>query len=99
LCIVLAHAVVPIALWRGERFVATEMTQLLLSRSQVHGSFYSHAALRPDARHTLCGRHPVMGALLLETLATLDEALAEDEVLARGESRRAGWSTPELLRI
>jgi hypothetical protein len=39
------------------------------------------------------------GALLLETLATLDETLAADEVLARGESGRAGWCTPELLRI
>jgi predicted ATPase len=83
------------------------MTQLLLSRSQEHGLFIWHgfgrayqAALQPDAKHTLCGpSRPAMGALLLETLATLDEALAEDEVLARGESGRAGWCTPELLRI
>ena len=40
-----------------------------------------------------------MGALLLETLATLDETLADNEVLARGETGRAGWCTPELLRI
>jgi predicted ATPase/DNA-binding winged helix-turn-helix (wHTH) protein len=107
LCFVLAHAVVPIALWRGELPVATEMSQLLLSRSQEHGFFIWHgfgrvyqAALQPDARRTLVGpTRPVMGALLLETLATLDENLADDEVMARGESGRAGWCTPELLRI
>ena len=107
LCFVLAHAVVPIALWRGELPVATEMTRLLLSRSQEHGFFIWYgfgrayqAALQPDARHTLVGpTRPVMGALLLETLATLDETLADNEVLARGETGRAGWCTPELLRI
>jgi predicted ATPase len=107
LCFVLAHAVVPIALWRGELPVATEMTQLLLSRSQEHGFFIwdgfglaYQAALQPDARCALVGpTRPVMGALLLETLATLDETLATAEVLARGESGRAGWCTPELLRI
>jgi predicted ATPase/DNA-binding winged helix-turn-helix (wHTH) protein len=107
LCFVLAHAVVPIALWRGERPLATEMTRLLLSRSQEHGLFIWHgfgrvyqAALQPDARRTLAGpTRPAMGALLLETLATLDENLADEEVLARGEGGRAGWCTPELLRI
>jgi hypothetical protein len=107
LCFVLAHAVVPIALWRGELPVATEMTRLLLSRSQEHGFFIWHgfgrvyqAALQPDARRTLVGpTRPVMGALLLETLATLDEDLADEEVLARGDSGCAGWCTPELLRI
>jgi len=107
LCFVLAHAVVPIALWRGERAVATEMTELLLAHSQQHGFFIWHgfgrayqAALQPDAGCALVGStRPIMGALLLETLATLDETLATDEVLARGESRPAGWCTPELLRI
>jgi len=83
------------------------MTRLLLSRSQEHGFFIWHgfgrayqAALQPDARHTLVEpTRPVMGALLLETLATLDETLADNEVLARGETDRAGWCTPELLRI
>jgi predicted ATPase len=83
------------------------MTQLLLSRSQEHGFFIWHgfgrayqAALQPNTRPTLVGpTRPAMGALLLETLATLDETLADEEVLARGESGRAGWCTPELLRI
>ena len=107
LCFVLAHAVVPIALWRGELPVATEMTQLLLSRSKEHGFFIWHgfgrvyqAALQPDARSSLVGpTRPAMGALLLETLATLDEDLADEEVLARCKSGRAGWCTSELLRI
>ncbi|HKE41684.1 MAG TPA: winged helix-turn-helix domain-containing protein [Casimicrobiaceae bacterium] len=107
LCFVLAHGVVPIALWRGERAVAEDMTQLLLARSQEHGFFIwhgfgraYHAALNPDAKRTLAGpARPAMGALLLETLATLDEALADDETLARGADGRAGWATPELLRI
>jgi hypothetical protein len=107
LCFVLAHAVVPIALWRGELPFAAEMTQLLLSRSQEHGFFIWHgygrayqASLQPETKWTLVeSTRPAMGALLLETLATLDETLAADEVLARGESGRAGWCTPELLRI
>ena len=40
-----------------------------------------------------------MGVLLLETLATLNEAAADDEILARGARGSAGWCTPELLRI
>jgi hypothetical protein len=107
LCFVLAHAVVPIALWRGELPFAAEMTQLLLSRSQEHGFFIWHgygrayqASLQLETKWTLVeSTRPAMGALLLETLATLDETLAADEVLARGESGRAGWCTPELLRI
>ena len=75
LCFVLAHAVVPIALWRGERDLAAEMTQLLLSRSQEHGLFIWHgfgriyqAALQPDARCTLVGpTRPVMGAPARDT--------------------------------
>jgi predicted ATPase/DNA-binding winged helix-turn-helix (wHTH) protein len=107
LCFVLAHGVIPIALWRGEQAVAEDMTQLLLSRSQEHGFFIwhgygraYHAALNPDSKHTLSGpARPAIGALLLETLATLDETLADDETLARATNGRAGWSTPELLRI
>jgi predicted ATPase/DNA-binding winged helix-turn-helix (wHTH) protein len=107
LCFVLAHAVVPIALWRGEISVATEMTQLLLSRSQEHGFFIWHgfgraylAAVQPEAtRATVGPTRSDMGALLSETLATLDERLADQAVLARGETIRAGWCTPELLRI
>ena len=106
-CFVLAHAVVPIALWRGEIPIASEMTQMLLSRSQEHGFFIWHgfgrayqAALQPNARRALIGpTRPAMGALLLETLASLDETLADNEILARGESGRAGWCTSELLRI
>jgi hypothetical protein len=83
------------------------MTQLLLSPSQEHGFFIWHgygrayqASLQPETKWTLVeSTRPAMGALLLETLATVDETLAADEVLARGESGRAGWCTPELLRI
>ena len=107
LCFVLAHGVVPIALWRGEKAVAEDMTQLLLAHSREHGFFIwhdfgraYHTALSLDAKGTLAGpTHPAMGALLLDTLATLDEALADDETLVRGIDGRAGWATPELLRI
>jgi predicted ATPase len=40
-----------------------------------------------------------MGALLLETLATLNEVVADDEILTRGDRGPVGWCTPELLRI
>jgi predicted ATPase len=32
-------------------------------------------------------------------IATLNEAAADDEILARGARGSAGWCTPELLRI
>jgi predicted ATPase len=107
LCFVLAHAVAPIALWRGELTTAAEMTRLLLKRSEEHSFLIWHgfgeayqAVLQPDPKCGLPGAvHPAMGALLLDTLATLNEAMADDEILARGENGIAGWCTPELLRI
>ena len=39
----LAHAVAPIALWRGELRRAADMTELLLTRSEEHGLFIWHA--------------------------------------------------------
>lgn len=107
LCFVLAHAATPIALWRGEFATAAEMTKLLLARSEEHsfliwhgfGRAY-HAVLQPDSTGALPGpMRPAMGALLLETLATLNEAVADDEILARGDRGLGGWCTPELLRI
>ena len=107
LCFVLAHAVVPIALWRGERSAAAEMTKLLLTSSKEHSFLIWHefgraysAVLQPDTKRVPAGSAPpAMGVLLLETLATLNEAAADDEILARGERGSAGWCTPELLRI
>jgi hypothetical protein len=106
LCFVLAHAVAPIALWRGELTTASEMTRLLLARSEEHSFLIWHgfgqayqAVLQSDPKCGLDPVHPAMGALLLDTLATLDEAMAGDEILARGENGFAGWCTPELLRI
>ena len=107
LCFVLAHAVAPIALWRGELTAAAEMTKLLLARSEEHsfliwhgfGRAY-HAVLQPDSTGALSGpMRPAMGALLLETLATLNEAVADDDTLRRGDRGPVGWCTPELLRI
>jgi hypothetical protein len=83
------------------------MTKLLLARSEEHsfliwrsfGRAY-HAVLQPDSPGALPGPiRPAMGALLLEKLATLNEAVADDEILARGERGPVGWCTPELLRI
>jgi predicted ATPase len=106
LCFVLAHAVVPIALWRGELATATEMTKLLLDSSKEHSFSIWHefgraydAVLQPDSSAQPRPVPPTMGALLLETLATLNETVADDKILARGENGTAGWCTPELLRI
>jgi hypothetical protein len=41
----------------------------------------------------------LQGALLLESLATLNEAVADEDILTRGECGPIGWCTPELLRI
>jgi predicted ATPase len=107
LCFVLAHAVAPIALWRGELATAAEMTKLLLARSEEHSFFIWRgfgrvylAVLETDSTNTLVGTGcPPMGSLLLETIATLNEALADADVLARGARGIASWCTPELLRI
>jgi predicted ATPase/DNA-binding winged helix-turn-helix (wHTH) protein len=107
LCFVLAHAVVPIALWRGELAAAEEMNKLLLSSSKEHSFLIWHefgraygTVLQSDTeRVQASSASPAMGVLLLETLATLSEAAADDEILARGERGSAGWCTPELLRI
>jgi hypothetical protein len=106
-CLVLAHAVVPIALWRGELSRAAEMTELLLQRSQEHGFFIWHAygkayqAALEAASEKSKGKLmlPNMGALLFETVATLNERLADNAILTRGEQGLGGWSTPELLRL
>jgi predicted ATPase/DNA-binding winged helix-turn-helix (wHTH) protein len=107
LCFVLTHAVVPIAFWRGELGLAAEMTKLLLKRSEEHsfliwrafGQAY-HVVLQRDASADIPGTaFPAMGALLLETLATLNEAAATAGVLERGKRGLAGWCAPELLRI
>jgi hypothetical protein len=106
LCFVLAHAATPIALWRGEFKIAAEMTKLLLMRAEEHGFFIwqgfgrTHdAVLQPSANASARPEHPTMGALLLETLATLDEASVDDAILMRGQRGIAGWCVPELLRI
>jgi predicted ATPase len=107
LCFVLAHAVTPISLWRGELATAAKMTNLLLARTEEHGFLIWHgfgqaydAVLQPDSAGSLRRpARPTMGALLLETLATLDEAVADDDILTRGECGPIGWCTPELLRI
>ena len=107
LCFVLAHAVVPIALWRGERSAAAEMTKLLLTSSKEHSFLIWHefgraysTVLQPGSKRVSAGSAPpAMGVLLLETLATLNEAAVDDEILSRGERGSAGWCTPELLRI
>jgi Tetratricopeptide repeat len=107
LCFVLAHAVTPISLWRGELATAAEMTKLLLARTEEHSFLIWHgfgqaydAVLQPDSAGAL--RRPArrtMGALLLETLATLNEGVADEDILTRGECGPIGWCTPELLRI
>jgi predicted ATPase/DNA-binding winged helix-turn-helix (wHTH) protein len=107
LCFVLAHAAAPIALWRGEFAVAAEMTKLLLKRAEEHSFFIWHAfgrayyaVLQSNSAIAPTGSgNPAMGWLLLETIATLKEELADTEILARGEHELAGWCTPELLRI
>src|SRR5262249_2377549 len=106
-CLVLAHAVAPIALWSGEFDRAAEMTELLLTRSQEHGFFIWHTFGRAYQAVLVAASDPSkikltlpsMGALLFETVATLNEKLADDEILMRGEQELGGWSTPELLRV
>jgi predicted ATPase len=83
------------------------MTELLLAQSREHGFFIWHAfgTAYQTALESASGNSrikvalPNMGALLFETIATLNEKLADDAILKRGEQERGGWSIPELLRV
>jgi predicted ATPase/DNA-binding winged helix-turn-helix (wHTH) protein len=106
-CLVLAHAVAPIALWSGDLDRAAQMTELLLGQSREHGFFiwrafgraYQTALEAESDKSKAKPMLPSVGALLFETVATLNEKLADDAILKRGEQGLGGWSTPELLRI
>ena len=107
LCFVLAHAAVPMALWRGEPAIAAEMTKLLLASSKEHSFLIWHefgrayqAVLELDSNNAQLGSvPPAMGALLLETLATLNENLADDEILARAKAGLPAGARPSYFAL
>ncbi|CAN7733387.1 winged helix-turn-helix domain-containing protein [Pseudorhodoferax sp. LjRoot39] len=107
----LAMAALPVALWTGELALAARHNDALQARAsmrslklwQMHGEGYARVLARrrgldtgtalPAALRQLAGRH------LQHMLATQDEALADDALLARLDGEPAHWSTAELLRI
>ncbi len=102
-CYVLSIAAVPIAIWRGEGERAAVLSRKLLKSSVEHSFVMWNAFARSylgvlEARGEV-GVEPVVGLLLLETIATLDETCASEIVLSRAENGFGGWSLPELLRV
>jgi predicted ATPase/DNA-binding winged helix-turn-helix (wHTH) protein len=106
-CFVLANAAAPIAFWRGDRPAAAQMTERLLARSAEHafvtwhtfGQCYDTILNQRSDEHLAPVIQPAVGWHLLETIATIDEALASEAVLERADREVGGWSVPELLRI
>jgi predicted ATPase/DNA-binding winged helix-turn-helix (wHTH) protein len=106
-CFVLANAAAPIAFWRGDRLAAVQMTERLLATSAEHsfvtwhtfGQCYDAILKQPSDGCLVSVFQSAVGWHLLETVATIDEALASDAVLERADREAGGWSTPELLRI
>ena len=102
-----------VLLWAGDAPAASGLTALLLDHSARHSLPYWHlwgrcfdavlmlrreggtGALehRRDLLHD-----PLIGALHLETLATVSEELLSAEVIARAESGLAGWCAGEIFR-
>ncbi|WP_394831571.1 helix-turn-helix transcriptional regulator [Pendulispora rubella] len=103
LCFSLAIGAIPIAFWTGDRATAEEYTASLLTCSLEH-SMVMWQTYAESYQAILQGKvnplpEPNVGAHLLEIMATMDASFASETVLARADEGRAGWSTPELLRI
>jgi hypothetical protein len=104
---VLAAAVIPLAFWSGDVATARSMTGLLLTRALERGygiwiefarAYDVALKRRSDPSIAVPNRSPV-GIHLSETLATIDESLADEALFERAARGLAGWCTPELLRI
>lgn len=112
-CQVLALALVPLALWCGRYAAAAEWTDRLFEEARLLGSLawegwarsYATAAhLRETALGTPGGAIAVgaplqaLGTKHADMLATLVEAAATAEVVARVHAGNVGWCAPEVLR-
>ncbi|WP_394835965.1 helix-turn-helix transcriptional regulator [Pendulispora rubella] len=102
LCYIMTVGVVPVALWTGAKATAKEYTKTLLASSLEHSLIRCYAFAR--VYHATLVEHadtcldPTADTYLAEMVATMDERLASEAVLARSE-RGETWCTAELLRI
>jgi hypothetical protein len=88
-CFVLANAAAPIAFWRGDRPAAAQMNKRLLAKSAEHsfvtwhtfGQCFDAILNQPSDERLALIIQPAVGWHLLETIATIDEALASEAVL------------------
>ena len=102
-----------VLLWAGDESAAAELNALLLDRSARHSLSYwdlwgrcFEAALtlrhgEGDKAFERCRalrRDPLISALHLETLGSLNEELVGVDVIARVETDRAAWCAAEILR-
>jgi predicted ATPase/DNA-binding winged helix-turn-helix (wHTH) protein len=111
LCYAIANGAGPVAFWAGDITMARRYTGLLQQRADERSLYFwqafaagfqlllqLHDGGRADAAHAAM-LHPAMGALLRETMVTVQPCLADEAVLARGASGDAGWCSAELLRV
>jgi hypothetical protein len=113
LCYVLAYAACPIAFWTGNLPAARRYVKLLLEQSANLSLNYWEAWRQCYEQVMLLGeddgsvafenrllslKASVVSPIYVDMLGTLREGLAGPEAIARAESGRAGWATPEILR-
>lgn len=102
----LALAACPIAIWRGDDRLATELTERLAVHARAASTDYwsSWAELLTAVLHLRAGHIGLMpslqllGAKQLDALASLDWRCASGESLERVERGVVGWCGPEILR-
>ena len=111
LCLALALAACPIALWRGDDAAARAFTQRLLEEATRYTLAHWHAW--GQCYGMVLSRRAVAGAgaayaealaaapgshAVLDMLATIAEDLVDAETVARAGSGDASWCGPEVLR-
>ena len=114
LCLALAMAACPIALWVGNLADATRYTRMLLDKSREHGlSLWSQFGTRYQRAIAIKRgdpvefNDPIFSFRTLTGLTELAEALGQVGRIAEGlsvvklgiELSDGGWLTPELLRL
>jgi predicted ATPase/DNA-binding winged helix-turn-helix (wHTH) protein len=107
LCMSLAYAACPVALWVGDLTLARRWISLLKEHSARHGLGYWHAwgvgyeclVLRGDPDGP--GDHAAgdsMWPLQRDVMCTLDSRVLDDAVLSRARAGGSPWCAAEVLR-
>lgn len=114
ICDALGHAACPIAFWRGDWDAARAFTQALLDCSRRYTltrwysaalcfqkvlSMQSGSAGEDSANDGEASSPTPLPGLQRDLLATITHRWVDATTIDRGLHRRAGWCSPELLRV